>query len=250
MKSLFILFFVALTHLSYAQQQLIDSFSVSFQYNKAQIINSDLLKSKLNQVKGESLRVVIKGYTDSSGTVVHNQHLASQRMKSVLAVLHATHLSISQIDTVNANEASGFRLSNDARNRRVDVLIFSTKPPIFSETDIKPVLNTVINLNVNFEGGKDVFLPSAYPNLKKLLNIMLQDTTLQVKLDGHVCCADDYALSLKRAIAVQNYLVNYGVKAYRIKSEGFSNSRRIFFQETTEEKRSANRRVEAILSRP
>lgn len=250
MKSLFILFFISISCLSCAQEAFVDSISVSFPYNKAQIINSESFKNKLTQLKGESFRFVIKGYTDSTGTIVHNQYLASKRMKSVLAVLQATHLSITQIDSLNANETSGMRLKNDAKNRRVDVLIYSNNSQAASATEIKPVLNTVINLNVNFEGGKAEFLPSAYANLEKLLHIMLQDTTLHVKLDGHVCCADDYALSLKRAQAVQNYLVNYGVMANRIKSEGFSNSRRIFFQETTEEKRSANRRVEAILSRP
>lgn len=250
MKSLIILFFISLARLSSAQESLVDSISVAFPYNKAQMLNSVLLKSKLTQMKGESFRFVIKGYTDSTGTVVHNQYLASQRMKSVIAVLQATNISIGQIDTLNANETSGIRLHDDAKNRRVDLLIYTNNPQVASETEIKPVLNTVINLNVNFEGGKAEFLPSAYPNLEKLLYIMLKDTSLHVKLDGHVCCADDYALSLKRAQAVQNYLVNYGVDAKRIKSEGFSNSRRIFFQETTEEKRSANRRVEAILSRP
>lgn len=250
MKSLFILFFISLACLSAAQESLVDSISVSFPNNKAQIINSELFKSKLRQLKGESFRFVIKGYTDSTGTVLHNQHLASKRMGVVLTAIHGFNLSIAALDTVNANETNGTRLKNDAKNRRVDVLIYSNNPQVVSESEIKPVLNTVINLNVNFVGGKAEFLPSAYSNLNRLLHIMLKDTSLHVKLDGHVCCADDYALSLERAQAVQNYLVNYGVNAKRIKSEGFSNSRRIFFQETTEEKRSANRRVEAILSRP
>lgn len=227
-----------------------DSISVSFDYNRFQVKSEKNFLKRINQPNAEVNRIYIIAYTDSVGTTAYNQQLASKRLLAVYNLVLKSPWKNYKIDTVNANETAGTRVLQDARNRRVDVLFFTEKKPVPAVADdIQPVLNKVINLNVNFEGGKDVFLTTAYPNLNKLLNIMLEDTALRVQLDGHVCCADDYNLSLARARAVQRYLIDYGVDPKRIKAFGYSNSRRLEMPENTEEKRSRNRRVEAILSR-
>jgi outer membrane protein OmpA-like peptidoglycan-associated protein len=251
MKTSLLFIFSLLSCVILAQKRIsIDSLSVLFETNQSVIPSESSLLKRINRPDNRVNRIQITAYTDSVGSFDFNTQLASKRLKAAYQLLAKSSWNNLPIDTINANEQFGRRFASNAKNRRVDIVFISEQveqPAPVSE--IKPVLNTAINLQVNFEGGKAVFLPSAYPNLNKLLRILLEDTSLCVQLDGHVCCADDYPLSLKRAQAVQNYLVDYGVDPKRIKSAGFSNSRRLYFQETTEEIRSANRRVEAILSR-
>lgn len=77
---------------------------------------------------------------------------------------------------------------------------------------------------------------------------MLKDETLQLKLHGHVCCDNDMPLSVKRAEAVMQYLITNKIDPKRMSAEGFSNSMRLF-PDDSEEHMSMNRRVEAIFYR-
>ena len=77
---------------------------------------------------------------------------------------------------------------------------------------------------------------------------MVEDTTLLLKLHGHVCCADDMELSKKRALAVMNYLSQNDVDYKRMSAEGFSNSKPLV-PDDSETNMSLNRRVEAIFYR-
>jgi outer membrane protein OmpA-like peptidoglycan-associated protein len=224
-----------------------DSIAVLFAYNQSELLDADKLITQLEQIDASSLSFMrLVGYTDSTGSLKRNKALAEERIKSVEVLLQKTGLNRIRIETVNANELSGYRSVPDELNRRVDILISGKKstpaPTIVFELD-KPV-----NLNVNFVGGKADILPVSYPNLEKLRNILLEDTTLLVKLHGHVCCADDMELSVKRAYAVMRYLSLNDVDYKRMSAEGFSNSMELF-PDDSEEHMSMNRRVEAIFYR-
>ncbi|WP_300665755.1 OmpA family protein [Fluviicola sp.] len=222
-----------------------DSLSVLFAYNQSEVFHTDQFLEQLKKVDVSSLSVIrLVGYTDSSGSVSRNNHLAADRIKAVEDLLKNTALSRVKIETVNANETSGFRVVPDEENRRVDILFYGKKevPKLAFE------LNKPLNLNINFIGGSAEFLSGSYTNLVKLRNLMVEDTTLLLKLHGHVCCADDMELSKKRAFAVMNYLSQNDVDYKRMSAEGFSNSRRLV-PDDSETNMSLNRRVEAIFYR-
>lgn len=249
MKPIILSLFVSFPTIScFAQNEIRkDSLTASFGYNLSEILNAENLVSKLDKLDASSLTVIkLVGYTDSTGSLKRNQVLASERIRSVQTLLKSSGLKQVRVETVNANETSGFRTAPDELNRRVDLLIYGrnivTKPKLAFE------LNKPLNLNVNFVGGKAEFLSTSYPNLEKLKVLMLEDTTLHVKLHGHVCCDNDMPLSVKRADAVKQYLISNGVDKTHIAAEGFSNTMELV-PDDSETHMSMNRRVEAIFYR-
>lgn len=223
-----------------------DSIAASFAYNESAILNAEYLLTRLSKID-ESLITVIKlvGYTDSTGSVKRNKALAAARIRAVASLLESPSFSHVKIETVNANESSGSRAVPDELNRRVDILVYGKKAPA---PTLAFELNKPLNLNINFVGGKADFLQSSYPNLEKLKNLMLEDSTLQLKLHGHVCCDNDMALSVRRAEAVMYYLVQNKINPNRMSAEGFSNFNRLV-PDDSETNMAMNRRVEAIFFR-
>lgn len=256
MKTTFIFtaVFIFVTSISVSQvtgnEYVRDSLAILFDFNVSKGNNPEQVRVLLKEKLPETQRIVLIAYTDSVGSISYNERLASKRLLYAYHLLLHNKLATKiEIDTLNRNEVSGTRLPDENLNRRVDILLITQEVPVIKEEEpMEVVLNTPVNLNVNFEGGKDVFLNTAYPNLDKLVYKLLEDNSLLVKLHGHVCCADDYPLSLKRAQAVQRYLIEYGVAPERISVKGFSNSMRVV-PDDTEENRSLNRRVEAIFYR-
>lgn len=222
-----------------------DSLSALFAYNQSEVLNTGQFLEQLKAVDAASLSVIrLTGYTDSSGSFSRNNVLADERIKAVEDLLKKTALNRIRIETVNANETSGFRVVPDELNRRVDLVFYA-------KTEVPKLafeLNKPLNLNINFVGGSAEFLSGSYPNLIKLRNLMVEDTTLLLNLHGHVCCADDMELSKKRAYAVMSYLSQNDVDYKRMTAEGFSNSKRLV-PDDSETNMSLNRRVEAIFYR-
>ena len=227
-----------------------DSITILFDFNQAKINEKTALILLDNSREGIE-RIILKAYTDSVGRIAYNQRLASKRLKSVYTILLKSRWKNIQIDTINANETFGTRLTNEDLNRRVDVIFIEKivpEPENESPNELRAILNKPMNLQVNFKGGTSNFLSTAYPNLEKLLHIMQKDTMLYAQLDGHVCCADDYPLSIQRAVAVKKYLTQNGINPDRLKCTGYSNSRPLV-PDNTEGNMSKNRRVEVTFTR-
>ncbi len=87
----------------------------------------------------------------------------------------------------------------------------------------------------------------AYPILDKVTEVMLQNPTLHLVLEGHtdLIGSDDYNywLAASRAAAMKSYLVSRGINAERIRIHSFGKTRPIT-RDTTPKGRTANRRVE------
>lgn len=111
--------------------------------------------------------------------------------------------------------------------------------------------------NINFVGGRAVFLSTATPTLKELLKVMRDNPELRIEIQGHVCCTlggsdgpnldsgSDF-LSVDRAKAVYDYLVYNGIEESLcvIKVLG---EERLVYPEQTEGDRTRNRRVEIMI---
>ena len=236
--------------LSFGQNNVLrDSVAASFAYNQAEILNAEGLLLQLEKIDASSLTSVkVIGYTDSTGSLKRNKGLAAERIRSVETLLKSSGLSRVKVETVNANETGGHRAAPDELNRRVDILLFAKNNPPKPKPVLSFELNKPLNLKINFVGGKAEFLESSYPNLEKLKNLMLEDSTLQLKLHGHVCCDNDMPLSVKRAEAVMMYLIRNNIAQNRMAAEGFSNFKRLV-PDDSEVNMSLNRRVEAIFFR-
>jgi|AntAceMinimDraft_17_1070374.scaffolds.fasta_scaffold01455_4 outer membrane protein OmpA-like peptidoglycan-associated protein len=116
---------------------------------------------------------------------------------------------------------------------------------------IKTGKNIILD-NILFYGNSDKFLAYSYTALKQLLNFLNNNKNVNIEIQGHVNGPDkghDYhfQLSLDRAKAVYNYLLQNGVGDERIKYKGFANNRMIYPSPVNERQAEMNRRVEIMV---
>jgi outer membrane protein OmpA-like peptidoglycan-associated protein len=221
----------------FVEIQLIDSISVSFDSGSSLIRNPAKLIARLNETKIGSGKIQLIAYTDTVGSIGSNKNLASKRLLAVLKLIDSTKIKSFILDTVNQNEGRRGTYYHDASYRRVDILLFSIVP--------KVKFDVPINLRINFHPASTNFVKNSIKNVEMLQVLMEMDTTLRVKLHGHVCCHPDLILSLYRAEKVKSYLVDHGINANRISCNGYSNTIKLV-PETTEGNKEKNRRVEVI----
>lgn len=120
-----------------------------------------------------------------------------------------------------------------------------------------PVNGVVVLKNLYFPNGRHEMLASSLPELEKLQQLLLQQPSLNIRIEGHVCCIDSrrfadaldegtgqYKLSVNRAKVVYDYLVNKGIAASRLEYKGFGKTRPIITEERDMADADLNRRVE------
>lgn len=101
--------------------------------------------------------------------------------------------------------------------------------------------------NVFFKFAKSELREESFPELRRLLNLMLDNPGMQIEISGHTCSigSDEYnqGLSERRAQAIVNHLVKNGIAADRLSALGYGELMPKASNET-EEGRMINRRVE------
>ncbi|NPA44994.1 MAG: OmpA family protein, partial [Chlorobi bacterium] len=102
--------------------------------------------------------------------------------------------------------------------------------------------------DVNFYSTKAKLLPSAYPELNRLINLMKKNKNIVIELHGHTEQRAGYEkqlykLSEQRAEAVKKYMISKGIDSKRIKMKAFGGTKPLF-SNNTEAGREKNRRVE------
>jgi outer membrane protein OmpA-like peptidoglycan-associated protein len=101
--------------------------------------------------------------------------------------------------------------------------------------------------NIFFETNKSDILPSSYPEMDRLADIMKEHPEMKIELSGHTdnvgSDADNIKLSQARSESVMKYLVNKGISNDRLITKGYGESRPV---ETNEHEagRAKNRRME------
>lgn len=104
--------------------------------------------------------------------------------------------------------------------------------------------------NLNFRENTFAVMNESRPRLYELLQVMIANPNLKIKLQGHVCCMtkDRQDLSTKRAKAVMMFLEANGIAKSRLSFQGFGVSQPMYpIPEKTPEEREANRRVEVLI---
>lgn len=215
----------------------LDSIPIFFKSGSFVLENPQKLTNRLNVIKALNGKVRIVSYTDTIGSLSANQKLAAKRIGSISKLVRSTSLKTFVFDSINKNELRTGRKLSDSTFRRVDVIIYSVEN--------KFAFDKPINLNINFESGTDIIVPTSLENLENLLTILQKDSTIRINLNGHVCCRPAHELSVSRAESVKKYLVSNGIKRTRIQCKGYSNSLPLV-PDTTIENRHKNMRVEVV----
>ena len=111
---------------------------------------------------------------------------------------------------------------------------------------------TVKMNNIFFQQSKYYLTTSSYPELLRLIRIMKDYPTVEIKLSGHTDNQGDPALNLKlsqdRVNEVKKYLGSHGIKAERVTTEGFGDTKPLASNDL-EETRAKNRRVEFTITK-
>lgn len=266
----FVLFFLISTGLN-AQMMT----SVYFAHNSYEINPESKQKlDSLAQLRA-SLKFKIFGNCDSSGTNEYNVKLSENRANTVHNYLqNAISENIQLISVIGLGEEKQINDNSTdelrARNRRVDIFIektFASREkisrnalPSFLSMEISQmkVKDTFALPNVSFVGGRHVWLPKGQSEIVKLLKILKENPTLEIELQGHICCdyenfdGEDldlktFNLSFTRANAIKEFLLKNRIESSRITARGLGHLNPVVYPEETEEDRMKNRRVELVL---
>ena len=154
------------------------------------------------------------------------------------------------METTVTKEATSSSTVNEPTIRKEEKDLISQ----ITDSSIKTGDNIILP-RMNFYGGRHVFLPASYDALNELLNAMISIPTLEIEIQGHICCQDGAGdgldidtgepfLSYNRAKAVYNYLLQNGISEKRMKFRGFGHQFPIIMEEKTEAEKTINRRVE------
>lgn len=107
----------------------------------------------------------------------------------------------------------------------------------------------LITDNIHFVANKAVMLSSSNQELLSVLEAM-KSNSYNIEITGHTAdvgsSSAKYNLSLQRAQAIKDYLVENGIREKRLMIKGYGSSKPISGNETPEE-REKNRRVEFII---
>ncbi|MCU7551987.1 OmpA family protein [Chitinophagaceae bacterium LB-8] len=222
-----------------------------------------------------SAQLAIYGHCDSLGSNAYNDKLSNERSNVVHNYLlnHGlTKTAISEVQGHGENRPLNDNSTPEEQqiNRRVE-LIWPSKNEqsnahiTAKDTVIefsKEVVDTVkegqtLRLrNINFYGGSHQFLPEAKPALDELLDAMKRYPELEIEILGHICClhgtgtdgvdfdAGDRNLSINRARAVYDYLIENGIDKNRMTYKGLAATIPLVYPEYSEADRTLNRRVE------
>lgn len=240
---LIILLLIGIFSISYSQAQdfaevkLADSLSISFDVGSSTVKNTTAFLNRIKDLKLTYGKIKVIAYTDTVGSTEYNKNLASKRMNAVLKLIESTDLKTFVLDTINKNEERKMRSNNEETFRRVDVIVYSVKPAI--------KYNVPMNLKINFDSGTSNIVKNSMETLRVLEILMKSDLTINIKLNGHVCCEPDMKLSIDRAEKVKSYLVDRGISTNRINCKGYSNQAKLF-PESNELNKRKNMRVDVV----
>ena len=249
--------------------------SIYFKVNNADLDESAKAKlDSLSQLKS-NLTFRIFGNCDVSGDLDFNKKLSESRAEAVTEYLQTRISSNIKIGNsvglgitkqINDNSTATLR----EKNRRADIFIEKQfeKGEKINRKEFPSFLDTKVSLmkvkdtfslpDVNFIGGRHVWLPQGYVQVAELSKKLKDNPTLMVELQGHICCeyqdfdGEDldlgtFNLSWTRANAIKEFLLKQGIEESRIKIIGLGHLNPVVYPEITEMDMTRNRRVEIML---
>jgi outer membrane protein OmpA-like peptidoglycan-associated protein len=227
--------------------------------------------------------VTIVGYADFLGSEQYNKDLSMKRAENVRDYLVKYGINQNDIklcigrgkvDREGMSDKSGYPI-----DRRVDIVMNNKTRKKVPAEKVKPEKtprkDTIVKVsitsidemktlkagsvfqlkNVYFPADRHVMKPESNVTLEQLYVVLRDHPRMKISIEGHVCCIHDAPdaldidthepiLSINRARAIYQYLVEKGIEAARLSYKGFGRSRPVVVNELTEEDAEKNRRVE------
>lgn len=249
--------------------------SIYFDYDSYKLSKDSQRKlDSLSQLKS-NLKFKIFGNCDVSGSSEYNKKLSENRANAVGKYLQSkikNNITLESVTGLGKEKQINDNSTEELRkkNRRVDIFIDrvmvkgeirsgKTFESFFSRRISEMKVKDTFSLpDVNFIGGRHIWLPKGNKVLAKLADVLKNNPSLEVELQGHICCDYDnfdgedldlktFNLSFTRANAIKEFLEKQGIKPERIKATGMGHLNPVAYPERTEEDFVKNRRVEIVL---
>ncbi len=120
----------------------------------------------------------------------------------------------------------------------------------FELSKLKVGLGSILR-NIYFDFDRFTLKSESFEELNKLEGLLAGSPNMRIEIAGHTdyVGSDNYnnTLSVKRANAVINFLINKGIDPRRLEPKGYGKSRPIASNDDEEDGRELNRRVEFII---
>jgi outer membrane protein OmpA-like peptidoglycan-associated protein len=259
MKKCIVLFLIFSFGLN-AQEKL----NVYFDFDKYNL-NEQAIKSINTWIaEGKNYQVIkLYGFCDSKGTNSYNDTLALKRVNELY-----NFLKESEIEVLKDIEIRGFgedfkQSKVQDENRRVTIIYTSKidkvveEPPTplqkqFTEKIKSAKKGDLLKLdNIYFYNNSAKVVTKSEPILYELLCVMVDNPTLRIEIQGHICCKrpnEPEVVSTARARAVYNYLIRNKIERTRMTFKGYGVSRPIHpIPEKNAIEEDDNRRVEILI---
>lgn len=218
--------------------------------------------------------IQISGYTDSTGSIAYNLHLSKQRAQSV-----SDYLVLKGINSKNMkpNLAKGERTTASSlrKNRTVSIAVYNkniiesevdeiddhlskTKDGELNQETIENIkVGDILNIGgLEFHPGRHYLKAYSMPILNKLTNVLLDNPTVKIEIQGHICCQPSgdgldtdtgtRNLSENRANTIYNQLIERGIAKDRLTFKGYGASRKLE-KEVDADAMQRNRRVSILI---
>lgn len=268
----FLLLLLFITPSIYSQEK----FTVYFDTDKFVLNqNQDSIFNGFLQNKDIKVHKVT-GFCDFRASNSYNYQLGLNRANTILNLLPVSDKS----SVLLTSKGEEFKQKTDlSLNRKVEIEYEMNLPviesipakkieiieqPVATEVVIdeypSPLQKKIINSkigdkillnNLNFYVRTADFYPESIPFLEDLYEVLDKNPKIKIEIQGHICCTpgrDTEEFSLRRCIAVYDFLIEYGISSDRMTYVGFDATQPIFpIPEKNEEERKANRRVEIMI---
>ena len=184
------------------------------------------------------IQAKIKIYDNSTGEVYTSVSSNSASGKFLLSLPSGSNYGISVEAEGYLFHSENFNIAEGSAYNMVSKVIALKNIDIGSKIALR---------NVFFETGKSEVKIDSYPELDRLIQLMLDVPTLKIELSGHTDNVgnDEYNLNLsqRRADAVRAYLISRGVDKSRVLAVGYGESKPVDSNDT-KDGRANNRRTE------
>ena len=263
-----------------------DSGHVYFPFNKYTLTNN--AKTSIDElIYNNSINdhspISIIGYADFVGGEDYNLSLSKRRADAVKVYLLALGFRPDAITIIIGKgkiTRTGIKSVNGyAPDRRVDIVRSPGKALAIKKLEKRVLIKrdtahshrslgqtadlskllpgqAILLDKIFFYPGRHIIREESAPALERLYNMLDENPTLKIRIEGHVCCigrgipdaldedSGKLVLSTNRARAIREYLIRKGIDRERLTYKGFGKSMPIVADESTEEEADKNRRVE------
>jgi len=157
------------------------------------------------------------------------------------------------------NAVTPVKIDSSAKKPALPIVFGDDESDLLKQLQNSKVGESVVLTEIHFEEGRHVLVKSSKPALNAMLQALKAMPTLELEIQGHMCCDDalkadgfdldtkEFLLSYNRAKAVYDFLVENGIDASRLTYKGFGTRKRLVYPEKTDTDRDKNRRVEFLI---